>query len=409
MSELLPSIVVLDKGLDLQVPKLSAAPGTVLDSLNYEQVDFQGQKRIDGYVRYDGNLGSYADTFYRIGFGDVPTAVVGDIVTNDELPVGIVVGIEAPYVYLAIIDETSIPEVGDLLYSVDSGINVGTVTSVDEGRDIGLTEEQYYQSLLAYNTVLRDRVESLPGPVAGLHWFRDRLYAVASVTAVILGGDAPTIYPNDTLTITGGTALVLKVIVDQDEIRRIVFLDTLDRTLWSAVGQPVFVNAVEVGTTDGLFEPSTLASFFESRTETQALEEDGNVDDLGWIFNHLGWLVPFEEGISLFGSLPSLNQNLQGLGVQGPTSITGTDGSPLALYQKVSITNRRAQVNGWKGSDSPTNYQLNPDNVAGDDSLYTYADAFITWTTSSSTVSAPGALSGTLVERSPTAFIELED
>lgn len=407
MTERSISALTLDKGLNLQVPKLVAEPGSILDMLNYEQVDFQGQKRVDGYVRYDGNLGSYIDSFYRIGFGDVPTAVVGDIVAYDDIILGIIVGIEAPYIYVAVIDETVIPEPTDLLYSVDSGINVGVVISVDEGRTIGLTEEEYYESLLAYNTVLRDRVESLPGPVAGLHWFRDRLYAVASVTAIVLDEDTPTIYPNDVLTVGAETASVLKA--ETEDGYRIVFLDTLNRELWGTAGTVVQRDAVSVGIVVGLYEPSTLASFFESRTETQALEEDGNVDDLGWIFNHLGWLVPFEEGISLFGSLPSLNQNLQGLGVQGPTSIVGTNGSPLALYQKVVITNRRPQVNGWKGSDSPTNYQLNPDNVAGDDGLYTYADGFISWTTASTIVSAPGALSGTLVERSPTAFIELED
>lgn len=55
MSELIPNVLALNKGLDLQSPKLVAPPGSVLDSLNYEQVDFQGQKRIDGYTRYDGS------------------------------------------------------------------------------------------------------------------------------------------------------------------------------------------------------------------------------------------------------------------------------------------------------------------------------------------------------------------
>ena len=48
MSELVPSVLVLDKGLNLQTAKFIAPPGSVFDTLNYEQVDFQGHKRIDG-------------------------------------------------------------------------------------------------------------------------------------------------------------------------------------------------------------------------------------------------------------------------------------------------------------------------------------------------------------------------
>ena len=40
MSDLVPSVLPLDKGLDLQTAKIIAPPGSVLDSLNYEQVDF---------------------------------------------------------------------------------------------------------------------------------------------------------------------------------------------------------------------------------------------------------------------------------------------------------------------------------------------------------------------------------
>ena len=66
MSRLYPNLMVLDKGLNLQAPKILAPEGSVLDSLNYEQVDFQGQKRIDGYARYDGSVLSAFDDFVVI-------------------------------------------------------------------------------------------------------------------------------------------------------------------------------------------------------------------------------------------------------------------------------------------------------------------------------------------------------
>ena len=50
MSELVPSLIELSKGLDLQSPKLTAEAGSLLDALNYEQVDFQGKKELTAFL-----------------------------------------------------------------------------------------------------------------------------------------------------------------------------------------------------------------------------------------------------------------------------------------------------------------------------------------------------------------------
>lgn len=178
MSRLAPGLIELNKGLDLNTAKIAAPEGTLLDSLNYEQVDFQGQKRIDGYARYDGSKGSYIDDFLRIeGSSGTPGDIVhlsssGELGAEGKL-FGIVVGSSDGSMDVAVIDETLIPK-------LSAAHAWGTKAA-------GLSPDEHYELILLYNQVLRERTTELPGPVAGLHWFRDRLYAVADVLAIVVG------------------------------------------------------------------------------------------------------------------------------------------------------------------------------------------------------------------------------
>lgn len=160
MSRLNPSLLVLDKGLDLQSAKLVAPEGTAFDMLNYEQIDFQGQKRIDGYVRYDGSPLSAIDDFY--------VSNDGGIYIEERPPYrigfynGKPFGIELELGRYAVIDFTHLPP----------GI---------WGKEVEEDPDTHYNLLLEYNQRLRERVEGLPGKVSGLHWFEDRLYAVVNL------------------------------------------------------------------------------------------------------------------------------------------------------------------------------------------------------------------------------------
>lgn len=390
MSELVPSLIELNKGLNLQTPKITAPPGTVLDTLNYEQVDFQGQKRIDGFTRYDGSLLSAIDEYYVVGLGSAFTGIINDLVAVEDGLLGVVVFVSGSTIRLAIIDETLLPVPTDELFVIQSDGTYGTgnaITSIATGTDTETTAEIHYTNLLAANAVLRTPVESLPGGVIGLHWFRDRLYAVADVTVVSLSGTTPTIYPNDELAIAGDTSKVLDALTLADT--RVVFLATMNSDLWQVEDTAVTRDALSVGTIANGFQTlavnQEIASFFESRNEQQVLDEDGPSGpyDFGWRFVDLGWKVKFLEGLSLYGSLVSLNQNLSGLGVQGPTSTTGNNGRPLLLTQNVTILSGNIdnleQVNGWKSSQTPASYFLDPDNLTDIDSDYIYADAFFSW------------------------------
>lgn len=359
MSRLNPSLLPLDKGLNLQTAKLLAPEGSLLDGINYEQVDFQGQKRIEGYTRYDGSLGSYQDTFYRL---TGVSASVGDVVFHDDdTLVGVVVDADDEVV-MALINKNYTPVSGMVL-------SIGTVETASELRDI-LTPTEQYAEVLSNNQALRNRVTSLPGPVAGLHWFEDRLYAVASLTKIAVDEE---LYPNE-------------------------FYD--DRLVLEAGAGYAYIEGLEPSTHA---TPSELASLFQSRNEQQALDDTGSALNYGWDFVHQGWEIPFIQGKSLYGELTALNQNKKDLGVLGPSSTIDDNGSALQLVQRVQAVNFRPQVSGWKNYNTPDSYSLNPSNVynAGDES-YIYADAYVSWDDEVIT-----AATETLVEYPATATVEV--
>lgn len=201
---------------------------------------------------------------------------------------------------------------------------------------------------------------------------------------------------NTTLTNSSGqTAKVLRE-VDSGDGKKLLYLATSNLDAWE-VGESFTSEGVS-GTIEDVVA-GDMASIYEARTEQQVLDEDEDGEWVfGWRFKELGWAVDFENGISLYGDLVALNQNRSGLGVQGPTTISGNNGRVLVLNQKVNITNKPTQVNGWKGSDTPKSFNLNAGHIANVDELSIYADAFISWSEESSEVLAPGITSSSLTE-----------
>lgn len=413
MSNLSPAAITLDKGLDLQTPKTVAEAGSILDTLNYEQVDFQGQKRIDGYTRYDGSLLATLDEYYVISSGESLEANTGSLLATDKGLLGVVVGNDNGAIQVAVINEKFIPKANEDVYPLVAGVkgDAITITSILKGRDSGLTPEEHYTKLLNYSGILRSKVEDLPGGIIGLQWFRDRLYAVADVVTLYIDDTTPDMRPRDIVTNGTDTAEVLdvRIIYDEEEpIGSLVFLNSVQPGTWADYTGPVYRDGVNVGNAiiSNIYDYSDeVASFFESRTEQQTLDEDGpnGPYDFGWRFIHLGWEVNFVNGNVAYGDLVAKNQNKENVGIQGPTGIDGTAGSPLNLLQKVTITNSQTQVNGWKSSETPDSYQLDASDVSVDDATYAYADAFIQWDNDG--VRAPGSDMIGLIEYSPTSTI----
>lgn len=405
MSELRPSVLPLDKGLDLQTAKIIAPPGSVLDSVNYEQVDFQGQKRIEGYNRYDGSALAAIDEYYVVTFKSDVDISAGDLLLKDNAVFGVVAENDSGQVYyirineaLTVKEDTSVTRMttgGDTeVYTVDTNL---------PGKEVQTVVQDHYNKLLEVMSTIRANVGALPGSIAGLHWFKDRLYAVGDITFAILT-DSTLLYPNDVVEINGTFYNVYdSFYLDNSQ------MILLQSTEESFVGQDVYRDGNLIGTVVDEGHPDDLpklATIFESRSEQQVLREDSPTSmDFGWRAKHLGWVVYFEDGIALYGTLASVNQNRQNVGIEGPTSDDGANGSPAVLVQRVALTNGPTQVNGWKSSDTPTNYILDATDVQLLDTKFTYADAFISWTANSSAVSTPGSDMVGLVEYSPTSTI----
>ena len=438
MSNLLPAVVGLDNGLNLQTAKIVAPPGSVLDSMNYEQVDFQGLKRIDGFARYDGSAMGILNDYYVVTGTDlgvsfnvldlVFTAQQVDQIDADHL-FGVVVAAIADSgnwtLHIAVINELNIPELFHTVRSATDSLQINEGMWGKDSWSAYSNEEAvqfHYDNLLLYNNRLRDRTELLPGAIAGLHWFRDRLYAVADVIALALDHSSvydADIHPNDIITAvdTGATAKVLDVVKYRDRFEQIIWVIFIKSMTWSdwPVGSVLTnggsVQYAQIKTVEDFPVDLEVATFWESRSERQVLAEDpeGGPYDFGWRMIDQGWSVPFEDGVSLFGSLPSLNQNIDGLGVQGPTNITGNNGRPLALTQKVSITGLPVQVSGWKSSQTPDSYNLITDNVAELDSDYIYGDAYVSWVGLTGEVIAPGLTTTELTEYPATNTVVIDN
>ena len=186
MSDLQPQVIPLSLGLDLVTPNMLARPGAMLSCLNYEQTDIQGYSRISGFLRYDGNAlisdmpnrrafttgvttlsGSPGLIFGDVFIEDSDGNIVGYIVTGEQdLP-----GNNAIITYVSFTG-TSIPggTVATWTFKAPSSSQV----------EATLTAAQ----LAAMEVSLRGLVSALPSPALGLHWFRDRLYAVVPLLMI---------------------------------------------------------------------------------------------------------------------------------------------------------------------------------------------------------------------------------
>lgn len=188
MSNLIPGLIPLENGLNLQTAKIAAPPGSSLDMLNYEQVDFVGQKRIDGYVRYDGNMQPVLDEYLVLTLTSAIPGSPGDLLYVNGEFWGRLLEVDGFIIYVAVYNHRLTPNVGGNITWDGDDLEVASV--IEGKEEEGITAEDHYNNLLRFMNVLRGEIGELP-PVAGLHWHEDRLYAVADVLAVIVETGEP--------------------------------------------------------------------------------------------------------------------------------------------------------------------------------------------------------------------------
>ena len=185
MSNLVPSVIPLQDGLDLQSPKLIAKPGSMIDCLNYEIVDLLGYKRIDGFQRYDGNVSLKDIPNARVYTAAVTgVGTLGAGITNEafEDSFGNTIGFIFSAVPISGGPNATITYIsfsGDL---VASGTMATTLWSFTSSATAHSETTQTQDQMIALETYLRNLVVSLPRTPVGLHWFIDKLYAVVPIS-----------------------------------------------------------------------------------------------------------------------------------------------------------------------------------------------------------------------------------
>ena len=373
MTDLIPSVVPLVQGLDLVSPKIVAPPGSMLDCKNYELVDFSGYRRIDGYERFDGRLSPSVTKFYRLETVDAITSyTVGDVVATTTWSrnlgggggtktvttsyLGVVVekyaDVAFNYVIIALFDYST-----DFMNAdVDSVVRLDTATetlvnplAISDIRDVeeiyGVDSAGYVTKLLSYQAIIRGLITELPTVAVGLHWFDDRLYAVAggavlefeslgignygypSVGAVITGSGGSSGTVISTSITSGATPNVRLTIIDNYTGNWIG--ETVAGVEFDPLGSPVLLEV------DNISGDSNIAHLWQARTQLQVLSEESAPIRFGWDPVFHGWSFSYDTGNVPAGFFNKVERNQDNL---VPSTYYFDDGSTTFSAQILTYT-----------------------------------------------------------------------
>lgn len=216
---LVPSIVPLQDGLDLQAPKLIARPGTMMDCLNYEIIDRLGYSRIDGFSRYDGNISLTDLPSTQVYRASTVWSAGGAATYDDSFILNAADNQKVGYAFAA---TSSVANTGSVTYIMFdgrtslSGCTIGGRTVSGPPSPNGtVTQTQ----LIAFEAKLRALVVAPPYTPVGLHWFRNELIGVIPMLMIHYKASAVNTVVayiiNDTLTTTysAATALLLDKVI----------------------------------------------------------------------------------------------------------------------------------------------------------------------------------------------------
>lgn len=209
----------LKGGLDLRTGKAQVNPGTLQDCLNYEVSDVDGYSRISGFERFDGQF-RVAD-FRSVRLRG--TLLSGQFAPGDKIVLGEATG------YVTLVSAGASWSVTVLCHSRDSWPPT-LPADLDNQSQAGAATIEHVDLLAApvgrqsvVNTarkVLADAARPLVGlvpgnpdtPVAGMFWFKNRLYAIRDYPLVWF--ESAKQWPfrvGDTVTMPGGVFTVIAV------------------------------------------------------------------------------------------------------------------------------------------------------------------------------------------------------
>jgi hypothetical protein len=220
--------ITLNSGLDLVSSNLMVDKGALRDCNNFEVVDRLGYQTVAGFDRFDGSLSPDQVEFWAFSYTGLGSADPGEIIADTGISpqtrFGVcvatrVVGgvnwmIYARYNSDAIVPSgrTLIPVVTGSVLSFTSSSTAVRYTE-SPALTANSTAATIFQEYQTWNAVLRSRVDALPSQPIGLHWYRDRLYAVTD--HLVLGfnsGGTTVIKPNDIIITADRTTFCARVL-----------------------------------------------------------------------------------------------------------------------------------------------------------------------------------------------------
>ena len=409
-TQYIAGVTQLDGGLDLSNPKQVVSPGSLSDCMNIEVAERVGYKSVDGIERHDGRIGPSAGQRFELisivsipGFFTAPTDIqIGDSLSLDGEPWAIVQSLAIPdnlefpgsfytNVYVFGKQEVEISGRGFLMYGVtltndrNSEVFSGSPQYFIQERRSALDTAIFQQNV--YEDV-HDTIDPLPSGrrAHGLHWFRDRLYAVVNTIQYPFTNGQSEIFPNDLIQdISGNTALVRSVELtsgswddnDAEGIITIVSPESgdliLENTLISVV-RPSSLPQVAANVGERVVaDDGTSATLWRTTEQEFVLlgsQTPDGTEDYGWNPVDMGYILGFEEGNYVLNSLPSVNRT---------NSDGAIDSAPIINFTDPSLTTSAPQVlqqgDPMPGLPETTNNSLTetgvvPDDIESDDGDY---------------------------------------
>ena len=370
-SELIPNATPLAGGLDLASSDLLSPPGSLADCMNVEVLDRNGYKSVNGIVRHDGRISPSAAQEFTVLWlanfpamhGVMPTApIVGDAINLGDDLWGTVISLESPqgspyppednitwmvvYVsgtqYVQISNDWIPSLFPSPTFTLDRTSEDFTATPMYLVQP-GMTSIQSVNNAHNIYSGIHTTVSGLPDGrrAHGLHWFRDRLYAVVNMVAYSFTNGNEEIVPNMLLEDSSGNIVrVMGIEVtsgDWDDGTAAGTIWLVDGTVSGSVDlveetapdtYTVIESDVLIITGASPADNSSKATLWRTTEQEFVLRgvqtPDGS-NDYGWSPVDMGWILQFEDGNYPLDTLPTVDRRR----VDGDTSndpvVTSTD------------------------------------------------------------------------------------
>ena len=346
------SLVVLDGGLDFQRAKLVVPAGRLIDCLNHEVIDRSGYKRIEGLDKFDGaHVGDviYTEKSFvgtNTGSFQVPIEVGSLLALSTDLanPFGVVTVVQEVFTNpattytISYVAGPDAPALTGLLVEV-VGDPANEQIDVDSESTLGNVPDLTVSQKNALHAIFREGITALPNRPIGLHWFRDKLYAVADESVIHFNSGGTTeLYINDIIEDSANNeARVIDIDLDSGtwaggDAAGKLLVHLIDGAGFASgdidVIRPTTGQINNVATITSGSTVAWHAGLWKALSAAQATAEGGGAV-AGWNKIDTGVIIGYEAGEFEGGVFPKIDRRTQEPNVDfgtDSTLVTGADG-----------------------------------------------------------------------------------